>query len=255
MIVSLHQMKSLFFIPIYNQIRELPRVLEELARTALPCDKILLVNNGSTDGSEELVCQSGYPYIDIPKNMGIGYSYRLALLWALDRDYEIFGVMAGNGKMLAADMKTVITPILNGEVDYVTGSRYLPGGHYPNLPSFRKIAIPMVNWLMKILINVHLTDSTCGYRAFRLDLIPRAQFNWQEPWLDTYGFEYYLYAKVLLDRTIRWKEVPVTMRYPVKGHPYSKIRPGLDWWAMLRPWIVARFDGKGFTPRAADTAF
>jgi dolichol-phosphate mannosyltransferase len=242
-------MKSVFFLPVYNQIKEFPRVLEDLTNTNLPCDTILLVNNGSNDGSEELVRSSAYSFIDVPQNLGIGYSYRLALLWALERDYQIFGVMAGNGKMLAKDLKVVISPILNGEVDYVTGSRYLPGGHSPNLPRFREVSIPLVNAFVRILTGIRLTDSTCGYRAFKLDLILRAKFDWQADWLNTYGLEYYLFAKVILNKQIRWKEVPVTMRYPAKGQPYSKIRPGLDWWAMLRPWIVARFDGKGFAPR------
>ena len=90
-----------------------------------------------------------------------------------------------------------------------------------------------------------MTDATCGFRAFRLDLIRRAEFNWHDPWLRTYGFEYYLYAKVLLDKALRWEEQPVTMRYPSAG-PFSKIRAGLDWYAMLKPWVAARFDGHGF---------
>ncbi len=241
-------MKSVFFLPVYNQIKEFPGVLEDLKNTDLPCDTILLVNNGSNDGSETLVHDSDFPFIDVPENLGIGYSYRLALLWALERNYQIFGVMASNGKMLARDMQAVIAPLLSGKFDYVSGSRYLPGGHSPNLPRFREVSIPLVNIFVRILTGVCLTDSTCGYRAFKLELIPRARFDWQADWLNTYGLEYYLYAKVILNGTIRWKEVPVTMRYPPKGRPYSKIRPGLDWWAMLRPWIRARLDDKGFAP-------
>ncbi|MDA2923804.1 glycosyltransferase family 2 protein [Acidobacteria bacterium AH-259-L09] len=238
--------RSLFFIPVYNQIKEFPGVLQDLQNTALPCDTILLVNNGSSDGSEDLVPDSGYPYIDLAENRGSGYSYKLSLLWALERQYEVFGTMASNGKMLAQDMRSVLHPILKGEADYVTGSRFLPGAESPNLPTFRRISIPLVNSFVKFLTGVQLTDATCGYRAFKLDLIRRAQFDWQAEWLHTYGLEYYLYAKVILDGEIRWKEVPVTMRYPPKGQRYSKIRPFVDWWAMVKPWIIARFDGKGF---------
>jgi len=47
--------KSVFFLPVYNQIEEFPAVLNDLQSTELPCDTVLLVNNGSTDGSETLV--------------------------------------------------------------------------------------------------------------------------------------------------------------------------------------------------------
>src|SRR5262249_35236350 len=135
------------------------------------------------------------------------------------------------------------------EAEYVTGSRFLEGGSSPNLPAFRERSIPLVNVFVRALTGVALSDATCGYRAYTLDLVRRANFDWRAAWLWTYSFEYYLYAKVLLDRRIRWMEIPVTMRYPPKGHPYSKIRPERDWWAMLKPWIVARVDGKGFAPR------
>jgi glycosyltransferase involved in cell wall biosynthesis len=238
--------KSVFFLPVYNQIEEFPRVLEDLQNTELACDTILLVNNGSIDGSEVLVRESGYAYLDLSQNLGVGYSYKLALQWALERDYQLFGTMASNGKMLAGEMSTILEPVLRKETDYVTGSRFLVGGTSPNLPAFRQRSIPLVNLFVRILTGVRLTDATCGYRAFDLDLIRRAEFDWQAEWLHTYGFEYYLYAKVILDGQLRWREVPITMHYPPKGRRYSKIRPFFDWWAMLKPWVVARFDGKGF---------
>ena len=49
----------------------------------------------------------------------------------------------------------------------------------------------------------------------------RAHFDWKASWLYTYGFEYYLYGKVLLSSSVRWKEVPITMRYPQKGKRYT----------------------------------
>lgn len=241
-------MKSVFFLAVFNQVRELPTVLTELRASGPACDTVLLVNNGSSDGSEALVHASGFPYLDVACNQGVGYSYMLALDWALAHGYDVFGTMAGNGKMLAAEMPRLLAPVLGGEADYVTGSRFLPGGGSPHLPGFRRRSIPLVNAFVRLTTGTRLTDATCGYRAYRLDLVRRAEFDWHAPWLWTYGLEYYLYAKVLLDRRLRWLEVPVTMRYPAAG-PYSKIRAGRDWWAMLKPWLRARLDGRGFRSR------
>ncbi len=234
--------------PVFNQVLELPRVLAELRAAPLPCEEVLLVNNGSTDGSEDLVRSSGFPYLDFPRNVGVGGAIVAGIDWATERGYDVLGGLASNGKMLPSEMGRVLDPILSGEADYVTGSRFLPGGDSPNLPGFRKTSIPLVNRFVRVLTGASLTDATCGYRAYRLDLMRRARFDWHAPWLRTYGFEYYLYAKVILDGRIRWREVPITMRYPERGQRYSKIRPGRDWWAMLKPWIVARVDGHGFAP-------
>jgi dolichol-phosphate mannosyltransferase len=168
-----------------------------------------------------------------------------AIDWALERGVEVFGAMAANGKMLPAEIPRLLAPILGGEADYVNGSRFLAGGGSPNLPEFRRRSIPLVNVFVRLATGARLSDATCGFRAFRLDLLRRAEFDWHAPWLHTYGFEYYLYAKILLDPVIRSVEVPVTMRYPEAGR-YSKIRPGRDWYAMLEPWLRARLDGRGF---------
>jgi len=239
-------MKTVLFIPVFNQIREFPKVLEELRATNLPCDTVLLVNNGSSDGSETLVRESGYEYIDLPKNLGVGHSFIKATEWALERGYDTFAVIASNGKMLPSELHRVLEPISSGKSDYVTGSRFLPGGEFPNAPAFRRLSIPMVNLFVWLLYGVKLTDATCGYKAYRLDLFKRATFDWRSSSLDTYGFEYYLYGKILRDRSIRSVEVPITMRYPGGKAPYSKIKPFKGWYQMLKPWVIARFDLKGF---------
>jgi glycosyltransferase involved in cell wall biosynthesis len=240
--------RSVVFLPVWNQAREFPRVLDELRANRDAADTFLLVNDGSDDGSERIVRGSGFPHIDAPRHMGIGHSYLLALEWALRERYALFGVMASNGKMLASEVPRLLEPLRRAEADYVTGSRFLEGGASPNLPGFRRHAIPMVNVFVWGLTGARLTDATCGFRAFRLELMRRARFDWHAPWLYTYGLEYYIYAKVILDGRLRWKEVPCTMRYPAKGQPYSKIRPFTGWWAMLRPWVVARIDRRGFGP-------
>jgi dolichol-phosphate mannosyltransferase len=236
---------TLFFIPVWNQAHELPMVLAEIAEANPPGVDFLLVDNGSSDGSSELIVASGLPHLRVAVNRGIGNSYRLALEWALQRNYTYFGSMASNSKMLASETIRLIEPLRRGVAHYVTGSRFLPGGQYPNLPAFRRWAIPMVNVVAWITTGRRLTDATNGFRAFRLELANAADFDLAAEWMRTYGFEYYLYAKALRDRRVHCIEVPASMRYPEFGR-YSKIRPGRDWLAMLKPWVMARIDAKGF---------
>ncbi len=243
-------MKTVCFVPVYDQIEELPLVLDELARTDLPCE-ILMVNNGSTDGSEvmarEAAEECGYHFIDIPENKGLGWAQIVCIDWALEHGFDVFTGIASNGKMLPSELPRVLAPVLEDRADFVTGSRYLEGGASPNLPLFRRVTIRCMNLLIKAIVGASLTDSTCGYRAMRLDLFRRARFDWHRSWLYTYEFEYYIYAKVILNG-LRWQEVPVTMRYPEKGRRYTKIRPVVDWWRMIKPWIRARLERQGFAP-------
>ena len=237
--------RTVIYVPVYNQVGQLPGVLREIEEAHLPEVEFLLFDNGSTDGSGALIRESGHPFLTISENRGVGYSYILALDWALERSYAFFGAMAANGKMLPSEVPRLLEPLARGAADYVTGSRFLRPGHAPNLPLFRRATIPMVSVMARAVTGAKLTDVTNGFRAFRLDIMRRARFDWHAEWLHTYAFEYYLYAKVLLDPRLRAIEVPTTMRYPKSGR-YSHIRPGVDWYAMLRPWVVARLDGEGF---------
>ena len=118
--------RSLFFMPVYNQVSELPTVLREIAEAAVADVDYLIVNNGSTDGSAELIHESGHSYIDLEHNQGSGYAYMLSIDWALDRGdkYTFFGTIAGNAKMLAREIPRLLEPLKSGRAAYTSGSGF-----------------------------------------------------------------------------------------------------------------------------------
>ena len=81
--------RTMVFVPVFNQVHELPIVLGEIQESRLTDVDFLLINNGSSDGSEDIVRRSGHRYIEVPVNRGIGHSYLLALDAALEDGYEI----------------------------------------------------------------------------------------------------------------------------------------------------------------------
>ncbi len=229
-------MKSLCVMPVYNQVTQFPKVLES-CRAHLSTDELLIVDNGSTDGSSDLIAASGYRCIRQEVNSGIGSALRLGARIALDEGYDICCNMAGNGKMKPSELAAVRAPIEDGHADYVTGSRYLEGGESPNLPAFRKYAIPLVvNNVVRLFMGRRITDATCGLRAYRTTLLQDERIAWDRDGLDRYQFEYFLYAKAI-KLGYRIAEVPCSMIYPPRGQSYSHIPPLVGWWQMLEPWF------------------
>jgi dolichol-phosphate mannosyltransferase len=137
------------------------------------------------------------------------------------------------------EAERLLDPIRGEGYDYIQGSRYLTGGKHANLPLFRRIAIPIFTWLVYLLTGYRGTDATCGYRAYRLDLVNLPGVDvWQE-WLDRYELEFYLHYYAM-KKKLRIKEVPVSMLYPKSMKNYSKIRAITGWWSMIRPWVFLK---------------
>lgn len=230
-------MRALCVMPVYNQCEQLPDLLEKCKKD-MAADEFIIVDNGSDDGSSELIEQSGFEFVKLDRNYGIGYALRIGVEKALERNCDIVANIAGNGKMVPSQMHRVLDPIKEGRADYVTGSRFMDGGDSPNLPLFRKVSIPLVvNTLVNILFFKKITDATCGYRAFKVDIVKNPKVHWQEKWLWHYQFEYYIYAKALKLK-YRCIEVPISMIYPAVKKNYSKIKPVVGWWELLEAWIL-----------------
>lgn len=238
-------MRAFLAIPVFDQVKQLRALLPKLDAARAHVETVLFIDDGSTDGSEKLLALGSDPVLTQPGNMGLGAALARAARWGLTQGFDVMAIMASNGKMQPDELGRVLGPVIRDEADFVTGSRFIPGGQSPNLPTFRKTVIPMGSAVVSRCFGQRITDITCGYRAFRLNILERANFDWESPWMRRYGFEQYLYAKVLMEPTLRAVEAPVTMAYPTRG-PYSKIPPLVGWIDIATPWLRAAFDGKGF---------
>src|SRR6266849_5742564 len=136
------------------------------------------------------------------------------------------------------EIPRLLQPILDGEADFVQGSRFLPGGGYGNTPAYRVLATRYVHPLLfSLSVGKRVTETTNGFRAFRTVILRDARIRWRQDWLNQYEFEpYLLYQAIKLG--YRHCEVPVTKIYPPHAQGYTKMRPIIGWWSILRPIIL-----------------
>jgi dolichol-phosphate mannosyltransferase len=226
--------KILVAISCYNEGEKLRGVLRKFPPSRVY--DVLIVDDGSTDDSAAIMREFPFPVLHHKVNSGVGESIRTAIGYAKEHRYDILVPMAGNGKMDPDHIPRMVEPILDRGFDYVQGSRYLEGGTSENLPFKRAMMIKAFTFCVNRFLPFKGTDITCGFRAYRLDVLDRANINIHQDWLGRYEMEYYIHYRVI-KAGLKVCEVPVAMNYPPERKNYSKIKAGSGWWSMIRPWI------------------
>lgn len=161
-------MKILIIIPAYNEEQNIERVVDELIEH-YPQYDYLVVNDCSTDSTEDILKKRGYNYISLPVNLGIGGAVQSGYLYATQNDYDIAIQLDGDGQHNPAYIEKLIEPIVNDEADMVIGSRFIDKkGFQTSL--LRRFGIRLIRLIIKICCGVKATDTTSGFRATSKEL-------------------------------------------------------------------------------------
>jgi dolichol-phosphate mannosyltransferase len=223
-------------IPAFNEGKTVGDVVRD-ARKSGVLSGIIVVDDGSTDGTWREARKAGATVLRHGKNMGVGAALRTGFTRARRQGCETIVVMGADAQDLGRQIPRLLGGISSG-YDFVQGSRWLKGGRTENMPLARKIGTHVYSALFSLVVGRRLTDATNGFRAFRASMLDRIDLR--PRWLNRYELEPYLYLQALR-RGFRVKEVPVTKRFPGPGGSYTKMTPFLDWWRILRPLLLLKF--------------
>lgn len=158
------QNKICVVIPVYNEVEYLDELLPKLTPYA---SKIICVDDGSTDGSKELIePNSDITLISNGKNRGKGYALKVGLLKSLEFDCDAVITMDADMQHLPDQIPEFVEALKT--FDLVIGNRLhtLKG-----MPLQRIASNKLTSWMLSRKIKVKIIDSQSGYRAFRKDII------------------------------------------------------------------------------------
>ncbi len=185
-------MTFLTAIPVYNEERHLESVLQEVRRYS---PDILIVNDGSTDRTAELLArQEGLQVITHPQNRGYGAALISAFAYALDQSADVLVTMDCDGQHEPARIPVLLEAI--HDADIVSGSRYLRDFRQNTLPPQDRRRINLeVTAEINARFGLHLTDAFCGFKAYRREALARLRITetgWGMPlqlWVQAAGLE------------------------------------------------------------------
>jgi len=226
----------LLIAPAYNEEAKIGEVVRRTPRDIV--DTMLVVDDGSTDGTAAAACRHGAEVISLDRVCGVGHAIRRGFEEARRRKFDIVVVIAGNNKDAPEEIAHLLDPICDENYDFVIGSRFIAGGRYGgDMPLYRKLATRLHPLLVSLFCGKSVTESSNGYRAMKVSVLDDVRIDLRQDWLDGYRLEVYLMMK-LLQLGYHTTEVPVSKIYPSKAIGNTKMRPLVDWWNMLSPIFV-----------------
>ena len=221
-------------VPAYNEADTIVRVIESI-RGRAPDFDVLVVDDGSTDGTGELAREVGADVLRHPFNLGIGGAVQSGFAFALERGYDYMVQVDGDGQHLPEEIPKLIEAMeADPTLDMVCGSRFLTDEHGYPAPISRRTGIHVFAFLLSRIMGRRVSDPTSGFRLYNrrgIALFAR-----------DYPHDYPEVEAVLMVHfhRLRMTEVPVKM-LPRDGG-LSSIRSGKSVYYMLKV-LLAIFVG------------
>jgi glycosyltransferase involved in cell wall biosynthesis len=206
-------------IPSYNEEIAIGSLVLRVSQYA---DKVVVLDDGSTDRTADIARLAGAEVIQHDKNLGKGAALRDLFAYATQCDVDVLVIIDGDGQHNPDDIPLLVSPVIRGEADFVNGSRYLIGKS--DTPSYRRFGQLVLDNFTRVGSgrDLPVTDTQSGFRAFSMKTAHIFKFT-----SNTLGIE----SEMLMDAAkaqLRIKEVDVSVRYDVGHSSTHPITHGLE---------------------------
>jgi glycosyltransferase involved in cell wall biosynthesis len=221
-------------VPVYNEVRTVRAVIDRLLAIDLPLPReILIVDDGSTDGTREVLTaarREALPLtvIEAPRNAGKGSAIRLGLRQARG---SIVAIQDADLELDPRQLASLVQPIVSGETAVVYGSRFLNGR--AGAPLVTTIANRVLTAATNLLFGSALTDMETCYKIMRIDVARSLGLT-----ADRFDIEPEITAR-LLRHGHRIRELPV--RFDARSRSQGKKIGWRDGVRALQVLVAERF--------------
>lgn len=215
-------------LPALNAARFLPEVIGRIGELH-PDLRVLVVDDGSTDGTAEVARKAGAEAITHRVNLGKGEALKTGYQWALEQGLDWVFTMDSDGQHLPAEMQGFLDAAEQGNLDIVVGSRMAAT---EGMPWLRKKTNQVTSWTISRLAGCPIPDSQNGYRLYRVECLRGLTLK-----TSRYDSESEILVR-LARRGFKIGQAPVTTVY---GDEVSTINPFVDTGRFLRLVVMLLF--------------
>jgi Glycosyl transferase family 2 len=205
---------TLVFVPAWNEEQNLPAVLDELA-AGLPGADLLVVDDGSSDGTARVAREHGAEVLSFGENRGLPFGVAAGYEYAAEKGYAYCGRVDADGQHPVAELTRLLERVRAGGCDVAVGSRFVSGdGYEPRRyrPSpARVVGTSLLRRAMGVALGRPFGDATSGMYAVNAKAMPILSEPYGTGAPEVEGL------LRLRDAGLRVEEVPVDMRQRASG--------------------------------------
>ncbi len=163
-------------LPVFNEVNSVSQVLDEVVQYS---DDILIVDDGSTDGTLELLRQrKDIILLEHKQNRGYGGALISAFEYAVENDYEVIVTIDCDGQHEPQRIRQFVAAISETGADIISGSRYLKTFQDDTpAPEDRRAINAGVTRMLNDRLGYDLTDAFCGFKAYRVDAVSQLKLT------------------------------------------------------------------------------
>jgi dolichol-phosphate mannosyltransferase len=227
---------SLVVIPTYNEAESIAEILRALK--SLDCD-VLVIDDGSPDGTAKIVRELGVEVIERSGKLGLGSAYRTGFSIAIDRGYTYIIQMDADGSHQVGDLEKMMDWI--GSADVIIGSRWVKDGGIANWSKFRQLISKSANNYANALLSLGIKDTTSGFRIYTSALLRKMEISTIRS--EGYCFQIEMTRRAI-SRGASVGEIPIT--FIERAHGVSKMSFTIALEAVVRitAWGALRLIGR-----------
>lgn len=190
-------------IPVYNEEERVLQVLKDLSKLKY---KIVVIDDGSTDNSFNLILRSKFKNVTLLEhkiNLGKGAALKTGCEYAFSHGSEAVILMDSDGQHLVAEVPLFVKKLESKKYDVVFGSRNLNLG----VPFIRFVGNKIASLLVRLMYGIYVSDLISGYRALTRSAYQKIK------WESTgYGVETEMVVRIK-QKNLTYCEIPVTTIY------------------------------------------
>lgn len=164
-------MRTCVLIPAFN---EAPHIANVVKRVREHVEDVVVIDDGSADGTVDVARAAGATCLQLPKNCGKASALRAGIAFARDHDFDRVITLDGDGQHLPEDIPAMLRTAQETGADLVIGARCFDRTLMP-LPRYFSNVIG--SRLASALVGCEIRDSQSGFRLFRLDKLDAAKLR------------------------------------------------------------------------------